>query len=712
MVTDLTPTLMWEEPTDADDASSVSVSVNPFTNFQASLNTLSRNSRYVVSYDVYINIEDRFDGVTPVTVSETHYTPEVDLSEDVMYYWKVVATDEDGGQTESNMSSFWTNSENSVPTEVVLLTPESEVETGLNPTFSWTASTDADLEDMISYRLTYQSSLEDVVYVETGSDLTYTPEVELMDNTEYAWHVVATDQSGATYTTPLQSFSVNTENDLPGGFVLISPSNGSYTSDLNQLLFWSPSNDLDNDIISYEVKLNGEFFAMTINNYVNLYDLMEDMVYEWSVVAMDENGGSTESEMWSFTVNAENAPPSDFTLITPLPESLIETTEQITFEWERSEDMDPMDAVMYHLEIHTEESQMMYETSEQSFTVESLTDNHVYHWSVKAMDLNGAMTENVGGPSMFIVNTMNDAPTMSELVAPLDGSIQTDLSPNFYWTVSDDIDPMDHVSYSMSWWGMDDMEVQSVSLDSNGVTPEEDLMDNSMYGWSVEAMDMNEATTLTETAYFYTDAFPEAPANFMTLAPENDAAGLGMEIEFVWNATTDPDPIETIHYQLVYTDNWMDSTTYVFSDLLEDTTVTLVLEDNMQYYWGVIARDSDGFIVGSNDNTPNTLVVGTLSLDSQMLPTEFTLYQNYPNPFNPTTQIKYDLPSDSYVNITIYDVMGRKIKSLFNNKQTSGYHSLRWDATNDIGESVSAGMYIYTIQAGEYRSTKKMVLLK
>ena len=712
MVTDLTPTLMWEEPTDADDASSVSVSVNPLTNFQASMNTLSRNSRYVVSYDVYINIEDRFDGVTPVTVSETHYTPEVDLSEDVMYYWKVVATDEDGGQTESNMSSFWTNRENSVPTEVVLLTPDSEAETGLNPTFSWTASTDADLEDMISYRLTYQSSLENIVHVETGSDLTYTPEVELMDNTEYVWHVVATDESGATYTTPLQSFSVNTENDLPGGFVLISPSNGSYTSDLNQLLFWSLSNDLDNDIISYEVKLNGEFFAMTINNYVNLYDLMEDMVYEWSVVAMDENGGSTESEMWSFTVNAENAPPSDFTLITPLPESLIETTEQITFEWERSEDMDPLDAVMYHLEIHTEESHLMYETSEQSFTVESLIDNHVYHWSVKAMDLNGAMTENVGGSSMFIVNTMNDAPTMSELVAPLDGSIQTDLSPNFYWTASDDIDPMDHVSYAMSWWGMDDMEVQSITLDSNGVTPGEDLMDNSMYGWSVEVMDMNEATSLTETAYFYTDAFPEAPANFMTLAPENDAAGLGMEIEFVWNATTDPDPIETIHYQLVYTDNWMDSTTYVFSDMLEDTTVTLVLEDNMQYYWGVIARDSDGFIVGSNDNTPNTFVVGTLSLNSDMLPTEFALNQNYPNPFNPTTQITYALPKVALVSINIYDISGRMVKSLVNTPKDAGYHSLRWDATNDIGEGVSAGMYIYTIQAGEYRSTKKMVLLK
>ena len=66
----------------------------------------------------------------------------------------------------------------------------------------------------------------------------------------------------------------------------------------------------------------------------------------------------------------------------------------------------------------------------------------------------------------------------------------------------------------------------------------------------------------------------------------------------------------------------------------------------------------------------------------------------------------------TFVNISIYDLMGRMIKSLSNANQTAGYHSLQWDATNNIGESVSAGMYIYTIQAGEYRSTKKMVLLK
>ena len=95
-----------------------------------------------------------------------------------------------------------------------------------------------------------------------------------------------------------------------------------------------------------------------------------------------------------------------------------------------------------------------------------------------------------------------------------------------------------------------------------------------------------------------------------------------------------------------------------------------------------------------------------------MNPSEFKMHQNYPNPFNPTTQIKYDLIKRDMVNICIYDFIGNNIKSLVNIVQPAGYHSLRWDGTNNYGEVVSAGMYFYVIQAGEFRATKKMIILK
>lgn len=97
---------------------------------------------------------------------------------------------------------------------------------------------------------------------------------------------------------------------------------------------------------------------------------------------------------------------------------------------------------------------------------------------------------------------------------------------------------------------------------------------------------------------------------------------------------------------------------------------------------------------------------------SDELPSSFYVYNNYPNPFNPTTQIDYNLLEDKYVNVIIYNVKGKRVKTLVNKIQTLGFHSLRWDARNDIGEKVSAGVYIYKIQTGKYTATKKMVLLK
>lgn len=103
---------------------------------------------------------------------------------------------------------------------------------------------------------------------------------------------------------------------------------------------------------------------------------------------------------------------------------------------------------------------------------------------------------------------------------------------------------------------------------------------------------------------------------------------------------------------------------------------------------------------------------GSLSSEGLSLPFKFNLKQNYPNPFNPITTITYDLPENSYVSITIYDMLGNLVNNLINKNQSSGSKSVQWDATNNQGEPVSAGVYLYKIQAGEFSQTKKMVLLK
>ena len=99
-------------------------------------------------------------------------------------------------------------------------------------------------------------------------------------------------------------------------------------------------------------------------------------------------------------------------------------------------------------------------------------------------------------------------------------------------------------------------------------------------------------------------------------------------------------------------------------------------------------------------------------IDNDILPNDIVLQQNYPNPFNPITTLRYHIPQDINVNITIFDMMGRRVKTLINEFQSSGYKSIQWDATNNQGEPVSAGVYLYKIQAGDFIDTKKMILLK
>jgi len=125
---------------------------------------------------------------------------------------------------------------------------------------------------------------------------------------------------------------------------------------------------------------------------------------------------------------------------------------------------------------------------------------------------------------------------------------------------------------------------------------------------------------------------------------------------------------------------------------------------------------SDGIEEVMSQNGALTLGVNAsaavLSINGELLPEVFALHQNYPNPFNPITTLRYDLPENSRVNIIIYDMLGRQVKTLINQTQDAGYRSVIWNATNDYGKPVSAGIYLYQIQAGGYMQTKKMVLLK
>ena len=88
-------------------------------------------------------------------------------------------------------------------------------------------------------------------------------------------------------------------------------------------------------------------------------------------------------------------------------------------------------------------------------------------------------------------------------------------------------------------------------------------------------------------------------------------------------------------------------------------------------------------------------------------PTSFVLEQNYPNPFNPSTVISWQLPVSSHVSLKVYDILGKEVMTLVNEHREAGYCETRFE-----GSSLASGMYIYRLSAGNFISTKKMLMIK
>ena len=180
--------------------------------------------------------------------------------------------------------------------------------------------------------------------------------------------------------------------------------------------------------------------------------------------------------------------------------------------------------------------------------------------------------------------------------------------------------------------------------------------------------------------------------------------------------------LDSIHY-LVYAKIGV----YPVEEIYDTTVTTLPL--TYQEFLENVFEETPGngvtvkFSVSATDGKDTVKVSGDdrvvyvnryeyLSTESEGIPTEFALHENYPNPFNPTTTLRFDLPEVSSITLTIYNMLGQKVKTFNMNDTPAGFHSIKWNAINDYGDPVGAGVYLYQLRANQYLETRKMVLLK
>ena len=222
------------------------------------------------------------------------------------------------------------------------------------------------------------------------------------------------------------------------------------------------------------------------------------------------------------------------------------------------------------------------------------------------------------------------------------------------------------------------------------------------------------------------DLFNNPPPAVTLLQPDDNitlivtSASLGDDFPFIWSTINDPDNDPVMYSLMAMHDNgmaydtvssqagWFPSVEEITGDQIADSVGV------MTYVWNVHAHDPWDSTASSNG--PRSLTVDvtaiTTSLDGMGIPDVFALHNNYPNPFNPVTNITYDIPEVAEVRLDIYNVAGQKVRTLTQGHHEPGRYRIQWNATNDFGQQLSSGMYIYRIVAGDFVSVKKLILMK
>jgi len=199
--------------------------------------------------------------------------------------------------------------------------------------------------------------------------------------------------------------------------------------------------------------------------------------------------------------------------------------------------------------------------------------------------------------------------------------------------------------------------------------------------------------------------------------------------EIEWSATDDSITLIFMYYDDYY--GYEESDTISLAYEVTDDMLSLSAEfdfcemmgDDYYYYYYDSLNCYDMFEMqfGITDIQDITLdfwmemsYSGPLAIAGEigLQPGQFKLHQAYPNPFNPTTTLKYEMGSAGPVSIDVFDVNGRKIRSLYNGIQIPGQHEIRWDAKDDHGRSMSSGVYLFKVNVNGKQQTAKSLLLK
>jgi hypothetical protein len=191
------------------------------------------------------------------------------------------------------------------------------------------------------------------------------------------------------------------------------------------------------------------------------------------------------------------------------------------------------------------------------------------------------------------------------------------------------------------------------------------------------------------------------PSQVELISPENGAI-VGEVVDFTWYKSQ-PD-VDRYWGELSIDSNF---TSTLIDSTLTDTTLQLIFGSEGQFWWRVKAHNSAGW--GPFSETRTFIVIISGINEPTEIAEEYRLYQNYPNPFNPSTIISYSLKENSNVKLTVFDLLGREVALLVNERQNAGVYNYEFRMTN---YELTSGTYFYKLETEKFSDVKKMILLR